>query len=201
MRNISRGNMYNISKAIMCSSSTSKANMYSSTSKANMYSTNLPLSTSCSTPTASIILHRSSVKARRWSSNNNSSNKRSIIETITSTPITRGTTTWRRTNRETTTTWRSLATKWKGTTRLATEVTTMTNVGSSTTTTTSTINTMIGEVETSSMIGAMIVDMISRGTTIDTMIKIGKLQGATIRTGSTSGSMRTGTSGRQPGGT
>merc|ERR1719430_1975146 len=165
----------------MCSSSTSKANMYSSTSKANMYSTNLPLSTSCSTPTASIILHRSSVKARRWSSNNsNSSNKRSI--------------------RETTTTWRSLATKWKGTTRLATEVT-MTSEGSSTTTTTSTINTMIVEVATSYMIGGMIVDMISRGTTIDTMIKIGKLQGATIRTGSTSGSMRTGTSSRLPGGT
>merc|ERR1719370_1843942 len=175
----------------MCSSSTSKANMYSSTSKANMYSTNLPLSTSCSTPTASIILHRSSVKARRWSSNNsNSSNKRSIRET----------TTWRRTNRETTTTWRSLATKWKGTTRLATEVT-MTSEGSSTTTTTSTINTMIVEVATSYMIGGMIVDMISRGTTIDTMIKIDKLQGATIRTGSTSGSMRTGTSSRQPGGT
>merc|ERR1719447_2138582 len=130
----------------------------------------------------------------RWSSNNNnSSNKRSIRETITWTPITRGTTTWRRTNRETTTTWRSLATKWKGTTRLVTEVI-MTTVGSSTTTTTNTINTMIGEVATSSMIGAMIVDMISRGTTIDTMIKIGKLQGATIRTGSTSGSMRTGTS-------
>merc|ERR1719357_1857822 len=175
--------------AIMCS-----------TSKANMYSTNRPLSTSCSTPTASIILHRSSVKARRWSSNNSSSNMRSIIETTTWTPITRGTTTWRRTNRETTTTWRSLATKWKGTTRLATEVT-MTSGGSSTTTTTSTINTMIGEVATSSMIGGMIVDMISRGITIDTMIKIGKLQGATIRTGSTSGSMRTGTSSRQPGGT
>merc|ERR1719400_2111713 len=189
------------SKAIMCSSSTSKANMYSSTSKANMYSTNLPLSTSCSIPTASIILHRSSVKARRWfSNNNNSSNKRSIRETTTWTPITRGTTTWRRTNRETTTTWRSLATKWEGTTRLATEVT-MTSEGSSTTTTTSTINTMIVEVATSSMIGGMIVDMISRGTTIDTMIKIGKLQGATIRTGSTSGSMRTGTSSRQPGGT
>merc|ERR1719494_1397325 len=155
--------------AIMCS-----------TSKASMYSTNLPLSTSCSTPTASIILHRSSVKARRWSSNNNS-NKRS--------------------NRETTTSWRSLATTWKGTTRLVTEVTTMTSVGSSTTTTISTISTMIGEVETSSMIDGMIVDMISRGTTIDTMIKIGKLQGATIRTGSTSGSMRTGTSSRQPGGT
>merc|ERR1719370_2826303 len=135
----------------MCSSSTSKANMYSSTSKANMYSTNLPLSTSCSTPTASIILHRSSVKARRLSSNNNnSSNNRSIRETTTCTPITRGTTTWR-----------SLATKWKGTTRLATEVT-MTSVGSSTTTTTSTINTTIGEVATSSMIGGMIVDMISR---------------------------------------
>merc|ERR1719474_1281394 len=148
---------------------------------ANMCSTNLPLSTSCSTHTASIILHRSSVKARRWSSNNSSSNMRSIIETTTWTPITRGTTTWR-----------SLATKWKGTTRLATEVI-MTSVGSSTTTTTSTINTMIGEVATSSMIGGMIVDMISRGTTIDTMIKIGKLQGATIRTGSTSGSMRTGT--------
>merc|ERR1719192_784968 len=162
-----------------------------STSRANMYSTNLPLSTSCSTHTASIIHHRSSVKARRWSSNNNNNtNKRSIRET----------TTWRRTNRETTTTWRSLATKWKGTTRLATEVT-MTSVGSSTTTTTSTINTMIGEVATSSMIGGMIVDMISRGTTIDTMIKIGKLQGVTIRTGSTSGSMRTGTSSRQPGGT
>merc|ERR1719277_2136543 len=143
--------MYNINKAIMCS-----------TSKAIMYSTNLPLSTSCSTPTASIILHRSFVKARRWSSNN-SSNKRSISETTTWTPITRGTTTWRRTNRETTTTWRSLATKWKGTTRLATEVT-MTSVGSSTTTTTTTISIMIGEVETSSMIGAMIVDMISRGS-------------------------------------
>merc|ERR1719410_3188886 len=138
-------------EAIMCS-----------TSKANMYSTNLPLSTSCSTLTASIILHRSFVKARRWSSNN-SSNKRSIRETTTWTPITRGTTTWRRTNRETTTTWRSLATKWKGTTMLATEVTTMTSVGSSTTTTTSTINTVIGEVENSSMIGGMIVDMISRG--------------------------------------
>merc|ERR1719447_2786107 len=138
----------------------------------------------------------------RWSSNNNNnSNKRSIRETTTWTPITRGTTTWRRTNRETTTTWRSLAATWKGTTRLATEAT-MTSVGSSTTTTTtSTISTMIGEVETSSMIGAMIVDMISRGTTIDTMIKIDKLQGATIRTGSTSGSMRTGTSSRQPGGT
>merc|ERR1719192_2198774 len=168
--------MYNISKAIMCS-----------TSKANMYSTNRPLSTSCSTPIASIILHHSSVKARSWSNNNNSS---SIRETTTRSPITR----------ETTTTWRSLATKWKGTTRLATEVT-MTTVGSSTTTTTSTINTMIGEVATSSMIGGMIVDMISRGTTIDTMIKIGKLQGVTIRTGSTSGSMRTGTSSRQPGGT
>merc|ERR1719228_2019634 len=137
MCSTSRGNMYNISKAIMCS-----------TSKAIMYSTNLLLSTSCSTPTASIILHRSSVKARRWSSNNNSnSNKRSIRETTTWTPITRGTTTWRRTNRETTTTWRSLATKWKGTMRLVTEVT-MTSVGSSTTTTTtSTISTMIGEVE------------------------------------------------------
>ena len=75
----------------------------------------------------------------------------------------------------------------------------MTSVGSSTTTTTSTINTMIGEVATSSMIGGMIVDMISRDITIDTMIKIGKLQGATIRTGSTSGSMRTGTLSRQPG--
>merc|ERR1719278_670532 len=150
----------------MCSSSTSKANMYSSTRKANI----------------------------------NSTNKRSIRETTTWTPITRGTTTWRRTNRETTTTWRSLATKWEGTTRLATEVT-MTSEGSSTTTTTSTINTMIVEVATSSMIGGMIVDMISRGTTIDTMIKIGKLQGATIRTGSTSGSMRTGTSSRLPGGT
>merc|ERR1719394_2218028 len=92
--------------------------------------------------------------------------------TATWTPITRGTTTWRRTNRETTTTWRSLATKWKGTTRLAIEVT-MTSVGSGTTSSTSTISTMIGEVATSSMIGAMIADMISRGTTIDTMIKTG----------------------------